>query len=77
MAPTLFRILLGLVALYAVLIEPAQRAGLLRDAERLIVVPHSVLSYVPFAALKERERSHFLIEDYDPHPAIPGIPVLT
>jgi CHAT domain-containing protein len=54
----------ALVALHGVLIAPAERAGLLRDVERLIIVPHSVLSYLPFAALKRDRSSRFLIEEY-------------
>jgi CHAT domain-containing protein len=41
-----------------------ERAGLLRGARRLIIVPHSVLAYLPFAALKREGTGHFLIEDY-------------
>jgi len=31
---------------------------------RLIVVPHGVLHYVPFAALRDPKSGHFLVEDY-------------
>jgi len=54
----------ALVALHNVLIAPAERAGLLRDVKRLVIVPHSVLSYVPFAALRRGRNSQFLIEEY-------------
>jgi CHAT domain-containing protein len=51
-------------ALHAVLIAPLERAELLRKARRLIIVPHSVLTYLPFAALRQEGTSRFLIEDY-------------
>jgi tetratricopeptide (TPR) repeat protein len=38
-------------ALYEIVLSPVARAGTLRQAKRLIVVPHGVLTYLPFAAL--------------------------
>ena len=49
-------------ALYDALIAPAVRTGALRRATRLLVVPHGVLAYLPFAAL--RGDSGYLIERY-------------
>jgi CHAT domain-containing protein/tetratricopeptide (TPR) repeat protein len=51
-------------ALHAKLIEPAERAGMLSAAKTLIVVPHSALAYLPFAALKRAGTSRFLVQDY-------------
>ena len=53
-----------LAGLRSTLIAPAENAGLLRGAHRLIIVPHGVLSYVPFAALKNGRAGKYLIEDY-------------
>jgi len=52
--------------LYKTLIEPIEAAGWLRDVNRLYVVPHAVLHYVPFAALLRQpgNRSKLLIDDY-------------
>ena len=38
-------------ALYDIVLGPVAKAGLLGDSTRLIVVPHGVLTYLPFAAL--------------------------
>jgi CHAT domain-containing protein/tetratricopeptide (TPR) repeat protein len=51
-------------ALHAVLVAPAERAGMLRGARRLVVVPHSVLAYLPFAALRREATGRYLMEDY-------------
>jgi CHAT domain-containing protein len=48
------------------LIAPLERAGVLAGAERLIIIPHAELHYLPFAALIRRgEREQFLVERYD------------
>lgn len=50
------------------LIAPLEDAGILAGKDRLIIVPHRELHYLPFAALLEgegpREMEHFLIERY-------------
>jgi CHAT domain-containing protein/Tfp pilus assembly protein PilF len=48
------------------LIAPLERAGVLSRAQRLIIVPHAELHYLPFAALIRRgARDEFLVERYD------------
>jgi len=51
-------------ALYGVLIAPAQESGALQRATRLVVVPHGVLTYLPFAALMNPRTGHFVAQDY-------------
>jgi CHAT domain-containing protein len=51
-------------ALYQKLIDPARQTGLLREARRLIVVPHAALGYLPAAALLDSARGRFLMQDY-------------
>jgi CHAT domain-containing protein/Tfp pilus assembly protein PilF len=53
-------------SLYKTLIEPIEAAGWLRDVNRLYVVPHAILHYLPFAALVRHpgNRSKVLIDDY-------------
>lgn len=53
-----------LTALHATLIGPVERTGLLRGVRRVIVVPHSVLAYLPFAALQREGSGRYLMEDY-------------
>jgi CHAT domain-containing protein len=50
--------------LHESLVAPLERAGLLTGVRRLIVVPHAVLSYLPFAALVERKSGLALVERY-------------
>jgi CHAT domain-containing protein len=49
--------------LHQYLIAPAEEAGLLGGIERLVIVPHAELYYVPFAALVDERGSH-LVERY-------------
>ncbi|HEY8852300.1 MAG TPA: CHAT domain-containing protein [Gemmatimonadaceae bacterium] len=51
--------------LYAVLFSPAIRSALPEGTRRLIIVPHSVLSYLPFAALRDPTTARYLVEDFD------------
>lgn len=51
-------------ALYANLISPIDRRGLLAGARGLVIVPHGALTYLPFAALRESELSPFLAERF-------------
>jgi CHAT domain-containing protein/Tfp pilus assembly protein PilF len=53
-------------SLYKTLIEPIEAAGWLRDVNRLYIVPHAILHYVPFAALLRQpgNRSKVLIDNY-------------
>lgn len=51
-------------SLYDALVAPAVRAGALKEARRLIIVPHSFLSYLPFAALRSPATRRYLVEDF-------------
>src|SRR4029077_1205328 len=51
-------------ALYDLLIAPAEQTGALAGVSRLIIVPHEALTYVPFAALRERASGKTLVERY-------------
>ncbi len=52
--------------LHRALIAPVELAGLLRDKQRLLIVPHAELHYLPFAALvSEGQRETFLIERFE------------
>jgi CHAT domain-containing protein len=53
-----------LQGLHALLIAPAERAGLFEGIRRLVVVAHSVLSYLPFAALQREGTGRYLMQDY-------------
>ncbi|HJR36462.1 MAG TPA: CHAT domain-containing protein, partial [Gemmatimonadales bacterium] len=53
-----------LSGLHALLVAPVEQAGLVRGVERLILIPHSVLTYLPFAALKRPGGGRYLMEDY-------------
>ena len=50
--------------LYGILIEPAVRAGSVYQASTLIVVPHGVLTYVPFAALLDGVTHRYLAQSF-------------
>jgi CHAT domain-containing protein len=51
-------------ALDRTLIAPLRRAGVLRGARRLLIVPHGILGQVPFAALQDEQSRRFLVQDY-------------
>jgi CHAT domain-containing protein len=51
--------------LHDILVSSARAAGHLADKSRLVIVPHGVLNYLPYAALVDRTSGRFLIEDYD------------
>jgi CHAT domain-containing protein/tetratricopeptide (TPR) repeat protein len=53
-----------LSALHALLVAPAEQAEALRGVRRLVIVPHSVLAYLPFAALQREGTGRYLMEDY-------------
>ena len=46
------------------LVAPVRRSGTLRGIRSLIVVPHGVLAYLPFAALVDGETGRYLVEEY-------------
>jgi CHAT domain-containing protein/tetratricopeptide (TPR) repeat protein len=48
--------------LYDLLVAPSERAGVLEGARRLIIVPHAVLAYLPFAALRREGNGGYLME---------------
>ncbi|MGH9871454.1 MAG: CHAT domain-containing tetratricopeptide repeat protein [Pyrinomonadaceae bacterium] len=52
--------------LYEVLIAPVEAAGWLRGIERLYLVPHAILHYLPFAALRQNAngRERLLIDKF-------------
>ena len=50
--------------LHGLLIDPVERAGWLAGARQLIVVPHSVLAYLPFAALRDGSSGRYLMDRY-------------
>jgi CHAT domain-containing protein len=52
-----------LEALYDALMRPVVATGALRGARRLVVVRHSALTYLPFAALVDRDTHRYLVED--------------
>jgi len=53
-----------LEGLFRVLIEPAASSGALSGAERLVLVPHGILSYLPFAALRDPASGEYLVHDF-------------
>ncbi|MGH7565641.1 MAG: CHAT domain-containing protein [Gemmatimonadota bacterium] len=50
--------------LHAELIMPVVDEGGLAGVRRLIIVPHDVLAYLPFAALRDGETGRYVAEDY-------------
>jgi len=65
-------------ALHEALIEPLLQAGELSDVDELIVVPHQVLVYLPFAALRDRTTGRYLMQDFTLRvlPSAAALPVL-
>ena len=53
-----------LEALHELILAPVRDAGLLTGMRRLVLVPHGVLAYLPFAALREPVTGRYLAEDY-------------
>ncbi len=51
-------------ALYAQLLAPVVASGALRGVRRLVVVPHAVLTYLPFAALVDPNSGRYVVEDF-------------
>jgi CHAT domain-containing protein/tetratricopeptide (TPR) repeat protein len=54
-------------SLRTVLISPVERKGLLKGVRSLVVVPHGMLNYLPFAVLlaPRGKEVHFLAEQYE------------
>jgi CHAT domain-containing protein len=67
-----------LEGLYQALLGPAVRSGALSEARQLIIVPHGVLSYLPFAALRDEVTGRYLLEDYPLQhlPSAAALPIL-
>ncbi len=55
------------VALRRILIEPLEKEGWLKGVSKLVLVPHGLLHYVPFAALPRSAggTNRFLLDDYE------------
>ncbi len=53
-----------LEGLYDVLLRPLVSGGALTGVEHIIFVPHQVLSYLPFGALRDRSTRRYVVEDY-------------
>jgi CHAT domain-containing protein len=53
-----------LATLHSQLLATVRDAGALAGVRRLIIVPHGVLSTLPFAALRDARTDRFLVEDY-------------
>jgi CHAT domain-containing protein/tetratricopeptide (TPR) repeat protein len=52
-------------SLHRVLLGHVRRAGMLDGIRRLIIVPHGVLSQLPFAALVDEGSGRFVVQDYE------------
>ena len=52
-----------LEGLHEALVAPAARSGALDGARRLVVVPHGVLAYLPFAALRDAVTGRYVAQD--------------
>ena len=53
-----------LVALHGIVLAPVEASGALRGIRRLVVVPHAVLTYLPFAALVDSRSGRYAVETY-------------
>jgi CHAT domain-containing protein len=51
--------------LHDALLPPAVRSAMPHGTRRLLVVPHSILNYVPYAALRNPATGRYLVEDFD------------
>ena len=54
----------ALGSLYDALLRPAERVGALTTAHSVIVVPHGLLTYLPFAALRNDATGRYVVEDH-------------
>ena len=54
----------ALEGLYNVLVEPLQRAGGLTNVRRIVLVPHGILTYLPFPALRNARTGRVLVQDF-------------
>jgi CHAT domain-containing protein/Tfp pilus assembly protein PilF len=68
----------ALEGLHEILLGAAIGADALSEVQRLIILPHGELSYLPFAALRSKSTGRFLVEDYlmSELPAAGALPVL-
>jgi CHAT domain-containing protein/tetratricopeptide (TPR) repeat protein len=53
-----------LAGLYQVLVQPVIAAGLLGGVRTLVIVPHAVLAYLPFAGLLDPASNQYLIQRF-------------
>jgi CHAT domain-containing protein len=51
-------------ALYSVLLAPVEQSGALHHATRLVIVPHGVLTYLPFSALMDPRSGKYVAQEY-------------
>ncbi|HUQ82411.1 MAG TPA: CHAT domain-containing protein, partial [Gemmatimonadaceae bacterium] len=58
------RVEAALAALHRTLIGPIRRVGALVAGNRLVIVPHGPLAYLPFAALRDPDDGSYLVERY-------------
>ena len=54
----------ALARLYGDLVGPVRASGALGGVERLLIVPHAELTYLPFSALRNPDSDRYLVEDY-------------
>jgi len=67
-----------LTALHEALIRPLLQAGILSGVDELIIVPHQVLAYLPYAALRDGTTHRYFVQDHDLRmlPSAAALPVL-